>query len=109
MTITTLKLKGMSCAACANSVEKAIRQVPGVRAVQVNFAAEQAQVDYGHRSNLTAIQAAVSDAGYEAFASDLSVNEDKENREKAQAQRSLLIKTAISGAVGVALMWALCP
>jgi P-type Cu+ transporter len=106
MTITTLKLKGMSCAACANSVEKAIRQVPGVRAVQVNFAAEQAQVDYDHRSNMTAIQAAVSDAGYEAIASDLRVNED---REKAQAQRSLLIKTAISGAVGIVLVLGTLP
>ncbi|MEO1179730.1 MAG: cation transporter, partial [Cyanobacteria bacterium J06636_28] len=46
MTTATLTLTGMSCAACANTVETAIRQVPGVTEAQVNFATEQARVDY---------------------------------------------------------------
>ncbi|HAJ64463.1 MAG TPA: hypothetical protein DCP31_38885, partial [Cyanobacteria bacterium UBA8543] len=36
-----LKLRGMGCASCANSIEEAIRSVPGVSECQVNFGAEQ--------------------------------------------------------------------
>jgi Cu+-exporting ATPase len=35
----TLKLRGMSCASCANSIEDAIRSVPDVSACSVNKAA----------------------------------------------------------------------
>lgn len=43
---TTLKVDGMSCAACAARVEKGLKQLPGVSDAQVNLATEQASVDY---------------------------------------------------------------
>jgi Cu+-exporting ATPase len=46
MTRDRLQLSGMSCAACARTVETAIQKVAGVRSVSVNFGAEQAIVDY---------------------------------------------------------------
>ncbi|AFY69281.1 copper-translocating P-type ATPase [Thalassoporum mexicanum PCC 7367] len=68
MSKLTLKLGGMSCAACANTIEKAIRNTPGVIEGHVNFAMERSQVEYDpQQTNAIAIQAAVSDAGYEAF------------------------------------------
>ncbi len=42
----TLKLRGMSCASCASTVEKVIQAVPGVIECHVNFGVEQATVDY---------------------------------------------------------------
>ena len=42
----SLPILGMSCTACANAVEKAIREVDGVVYASVNFAAEQASVEY---------------------------------------------------------------
>jgi len=42
----TLKLRGMSYAACATAVEQAIANVSGVAVCQVNFALEQATVQY---------------------------------------------------------------
>ncbi len=108
MTATTLKLKGMSCASCASSIETAIQQVPGVNSVQVNFAAEQASVEYDQRStNLEKIQAAVANAGYEASErEDLGIGkEDAQDQEERKAQqRSLLHKTLISGIIGVVLI-----
>ena len=108
MTATTLKLKGMSCASCANSIETAIQQVPGVNSVQVNFAAEQASVEYDQRStNLEAIQSAVADAGYEASErEDLGIGKEdaQEQEERKSQQRSLLHKTLISGIIGVVLI-----
>ena len=68
MDTLTLKLRGMSCASCANSIEKAIGSVPGVSEVNVNFGAEQATVKYDPRkANIEKIQDAVDAAGYSAF------------------------------------------
>ena len=91
MTATTLKLKGMSCASCANSIETAIQQVPGVSDVQVNFAAEQASVEYNERdTNLEKIQAAVADAGYEASQrEDLSIGEEDAKEQEAKSATAI--------------------
>ena len=39
-----LAVRGMTCAACVNRVERALRKVPGVSQAQVNFATETASV-----------------------------------------------------------------
>ncbi|MEL7350289.1 MAG: heavy metal translocating P-type ATPase [Cyanobacteria bacterium P01_A01_bin.116] len=113
MTATTLRLKGMSCAACANSIESAIRRVPGVSRVQVNFAAEQASVAYDKNSTtLEEIQSAVANAGYEAAVREgLSMGEAdaKAQDESANQQKALLIKTVASGAIGTALILGTLP
>jgi Cu+-exporting ATPase len=56
---------GMTCASCANRVEKAIGKVPGVLSAGVNLATERATVSYDPgATNLTRIAAAVEKAGY---------------------------------------------
>ncbi len=63
----TFKLRGMSCAACAQTIETAIRTLPGVDACQVNFGAAQAQVSYDPRlTDPAAIAQAVDQVGYTA-------------------------------------------
>ncbi|MTI61823.1 MAG: copper-translocating P-type ATPase [Firmicutes bacterium] len=42
----TLRLEGMSCASCAQTIEKALNKAKGVHEAQVNFAAEKAYVEY---------------------------------------------------------------
>ncbi|WP_051273584.1 heavy metal translocating P-type ATPase [Desulfotruncus alcoholivorax] len=42
----TVKIAGMSCAACAARIEKTLAKIPGVESAGVNFAAETATVDY---------------------------------------------------------------
>jgi P-type Cu+ transporter len=65
---TSLKLRGMSCASCANNIEEAIRSVPGVESCSVNFGAEQATVSYDpNETDVAAIQEAVDEAGYAAL------------------------------------------
>jgi Cu+-exporting ATPase len=64
---TTLKLQGMSCAGCANAIQKAISGVSGVEECEVNFASEQATVQFNpEQTNIKVIQNAVEDAGYGA-------------------------------------------
>ncbi|MEO1619903.1 MAG: heavy metal translocating P-type ATPase [Cyanobacteria bacterium J06632_3] len=113
MADTTLKLKGMSCAACANRVEKAIQQVSGVTLAEVNFAAEQASVKYdAGKTTMAAIQKAVADAGYEAEAiADLraEVVERRHREEQLAQQRSLLKKVVVSGAIALVLVLGTLP
>jgi Cu+-exporting ATPase len=43
---STLKISGMTCAACANRIEKGLRRTEGVTDANVNFALEQASVTF---------------------------------------------------------------
>ena len=43
---TSLKISGMSCAACAARIEKGLAKLPGVASAAVNFASEKAVVSY---------------------------------------------------------------
>lgn len=63
---TELKLSGMTCATCASTIEKALRNLPGVVAAQVNFGSEVAEVEYeSSQVKLHDLEKAVSDAGYQ--------------------------------------------
>ena len=104
MTTVTLNLGGMSCAACANAIETAIRQVPGVNKAQVNFATEQANVDYDERSTrLDAIQTAVTNAGYKA-AVDTGPGGEAARLERQAQQRPLMYRVVVSGIIGIILV-----
>ncbi len=113
MSATTFQLKGMSCAACANSVQKAIQQVSGVYSAQVNFAAKQAKVEYDERkTHPQAIQSAVANAGYEASVQEevnIGEADAKAQKEQQIEQRSLLNKVIISSSISFVLILGTLP
>jgi Cu+-exporting ATPase len=45
----TFVIKGMHCASCANTIEKALLKVEGVRSAVVNFAAEKVTVEWDEK------------------------------------------------------------
>ena len=59
-----LGIQGMTCASCVGRVEKALAKVPGVYAVAVNLATEQARIEADAGVSLAAIEQAISAAGY---------------------------------------------
>jgi Cu+-exporting ATPase len=61
---------GMSCAACATRVERALRAVPGVAEATVNLATEVASVRGDAPLGFEGLQAAVKKAGYLARVPD---------------------------------------
>lgn len=84
----TIKLGGMSCAACANAVERVIKAVPGVIDCQVNFGMERAVVEYDpERTDITTIGSAIDGAGYQAFPAVETV--EPENEPKSDRTREL--------------------
>lgn len=63
---TRLAVQGMTCASCVGRVERALAGVPGVTAASVNLATSQATMEHRGHADLSALQAAVARAGYDA-------------------------------------------
>ena len=60
-----LPIEGMSCAACARTVQDALRGAPGVAAASVNYATAKAAVDYDDAATgVVALVQSVRQAGY---------------------------------------------
>ena len=66
VTMTELKITGMSCGHCQSAVEKALRSVAGSEDVQVDLANGVARV--GGSADINALVAAVEEEGYSAAA-----------------------------------------
>jgi len=63
---TTLKIEGMTCASCAQTIEKTLQKKNGVRTASVNFATEKAFVEYESGTiGVKDLEKAVKDAGYD--------------------------------------------
>ncbi|HXV21725.1 MAG TPA: heavy metal translocating P-type ATPase [Desulfuromonadales bacterium] len=63
----TLRLSGMSCARCAQTIEKGVAGLPGVERAAVNFAAEKLTVEFdAGRLSTEAIVRKIEDLGYGA-------------------------------------------
>jgi Cu+-exporting ATPase len=109
METVTLKLRGMSCASCASSIEGAINFVPGVNECIVNFGAEQATVEYDpRRTDLEAIQEAVDAAGYSAYPLQeqnlMTGEDDAEKRHRLRESRDLMRKVTVGGIISIVLV-----
>lgn len=62
----TIRIGGMSCQGCVNSITRVLQAVPGVASVAVSLsdAAATVRFDPG-QVDLTALKTAIEDAGYE--------------------------------------------
>lgn len=99
----TLPVGGMTCAACAARVQKAISKLPGVENVVVNFATEKASFSYDPDVlRLSTVKEAVIKAGYKILDA-ASADEDKVRKEKAI--RVLWIKFIISAVFALPLLY----
>jgi Cu+-exporting ATPase len=65
MSVVELSVDGMTCASCANRIEKKLNKIGGVTAT-VNFATEKARVEFGEDITAEQLVATVADAGYQA-------------------------------------------
>ncbi|NLB36600.1 MAG: copper ion binding protein, partial [Clostridiales bacterium] len=61
----TLKISGMSCAACAKRVEKVVGGLEGVENAYVNLASEKLSVDFdSNKASINNIKKVIESAGY---------------------------------------------
>jgi Cu+-exporting ATPase len=106
----SLKLKGMSCASCANNIEQAILAVAGVIDCHVNFGAEQVTINYEPKqTNLAKIQAAIVDAGYSSFQLETEGEDTAEAAIKLAAERELILKLTTGIVMSIILFFGSLP
>lgn len=68
MTTKTLNIEGMTCASCAQTVEKATRNLNGVQEANVNLATEKLNISYDESLlSVEEIQSTVAQVGYKAL------------------------------------------
>jgi len=97
----SLKITGMTCATCAQTIEKALNKKEGVYRANVNLALETATVEYNPAQiSLEGIKKVIRDVGYDVIEPEEGV-EDAEQRERDREIRSLKIKLAFSAAVTI--------
>ena len=104
----TLKIGGMVCATCVQTIESALRALPGTLSATVNLGTEKAYVIYN--SSVTSIpdmKKAVEDAGYQylGIAGEMSEEAEKMAREKDLHDKSL--RFTVGFAVSIPLMLAM--
>jgi Cu+-exporting ATPase len=100
-------VKGMHCAACVNKVERALRDVPGVRDAVVNLATERATVEMtGNGPSIDRLRQAVAAAGYTVPA-DIAMTPEGEDRERAarsEENRRLRLKFLVGAALSIPVL-----
>ena len=92
MNNTVYNIENMTCAACAQRVERIIKKQDGVSAVTVNLATEKATVTYDPQTfNGAALSKAVENAGFKAIKAEKTTptDEDKLRKEKDLTQQQL--------------------
>ena len=58
----------MDCGSCAVSIEKALKQTPGVQGASVNFASSKAEVDYdASKVSVTDLKKKINSLGYKVI------------------------------------------
>jgi Cu+-exporting ATPase len=79
----TLKIEGMTCAACAKTIERITKKLPGVVEANVNFATEKLNISFEPSKVRTSdIKKAIEKGGYKAVEDESNVDNDREKKEK---------------------------
>ncbi|MBI3226488.1 MAG: copper-translocating P-type ATPase [Mycolicibacterium cosmeticum] len=95
MSSLTLDVGGMTCASCAARIEKRLNRIDGVQA-SVNFATEQARVDFPDTVSAQDLVAAVEATGYTATLPSPDPVEAPVRDESDDWRQRLLISAALS-------------
>lgn len=102
----TIPIGGMTCAACANRIEKAIGKTEGVIKVSVNFASEKATVEYNPQiTRLSAIKQVIEKIGYKALNIENKSNIDEDKIRKEKEIKTLWTKFIVSAVFGFPLLY----
>jgi len=77
----TFPVTGMTCAACASSVETILTHTDGVKSAAVNFATNTVQVEYDQSTNPNLLNEALTAIGYGLIINSKDINESIENEQ----------------------------
>ena len=96
----SLPVSGMTCAACARRVEKALSGTDGVLAANVNLATEKATVEYDSASvGLGELVGAVEGAGYGVVREEEAPVEDARAREYERLRGRFVVAAVLTALI----------
>ncbi|MBT9168246.1 MAG: Copper-exporting P-type ATPase A [Syntrophomonadaceae bacterium] len=92
----TIKVTGMTCVACASSIEKALQKKAGIKEAVVNFAAEKVIIQYDRTmTNRHGMISVIEGLGYGVFAGESTEGQSGGLDKEAQEQAELLARKRI--------------
>ncbi|ADC64915.1 heavy metal translocating P-type ATPase [Ferroglobus placidus DSM 10642] len=98
--VVNVRIGGMTCSACAKTIERALSNLPGVKSVSVNLATETAKVVFvPEETSLEEIRKAIEEVGYRF----LGISEE-EKIEKEDHIKVLKKKLAFAAVIGSILL-----
>jgi P-type Cu+ transporter len=103
MSVVELSVDGMTCASCANRIEKKLNKIDGVTAT-VNFATEKARVEFGDDVTADQLLAIVEDAGYQAHLPTTALAETEDDPHAALRTRLLICLALTVPVVAMAMV-----
>lgn len=102
---TTFQITGMTCAACANRIEKGLKKMEGVMDATVNLAFETAQIDFDPTvASIHDLQKKVEKLGYQA-----DIKSDKQERnadeDRAKEMKKMMMRFVAASILSLPLLW----
>lgn len=98
----SLYVSDISCASCVNTIETAVKSVPGVKQVEVNFADKTVNVSGDVAEDI--LIKAISGSGYTACALDAGVEDDSKENQELLHYKELLKKTIVAGVISIVIV-----
>jgi Cu+-exporting ATPase len=102
----TLDVGGMTCASCAQNVEKVVKRLEGVSSVNVNVSTGKARIEYNSSVvSVEDIRIAIENIGYSAsMPVDRQLAEDRERKEREDEIRKQRNNLIISVVIAIPVM-----
>ncbi|MDR2357694.1 MAG: heavy metal translocating P-type ATPase [Oscillospiraceae bacterium] len=101
-----IPIGGMTCAACAQRVEKALKKLDGVVSASVNLASEKAFATYDpQRLRVSEIKGAIEKAGYKALEINRNGAADEDRARRRKEIRTMWTKFIVSAAFSLPLLY----
>lgn len=97
----TLKVNGMTCTACSNTIEKSLNKMDGVLSASVNFAAEKTTIEYDpQKVRLMDFQKKITALGYELnLDEDESDDVDEDQVKMNKAKKTMITSSIFTGII----------
>ena len=101
----TLKIGGMVCATCVQTIEAALRSLPGILSANVNLGTEKAYVTFNPSvSTIPDMKKAIEDAGYQYLGIAGEVSEEAEKIAREKDLHDKFLRFTVGFAVSIPLM-----
>lgn len=102
----TIPIGGMTCAACAQRIEKTLGKIDGVSRASVNLATEKATVEYDpQKTKISAIKQSIEKIGYKALDIEKKATIDEDKLRKEKEIRTLWRKFTIAAIFSIPLLY----